>query len=438
MRLPVREQRAQRFEAVEGWINEFRAASGGDELAWVCLPHLIIGLRLNAEGSYPAKPVTRRRAAELIEREMGLPGRETTLAGEHLLFAFSDNQRVAQAPIANLLGAERAAPAARVDEARLNRRLQGAIELVADLIAAAGPELPVRRRWLYRLVMRAARDLARFEDQVAQLRPRSVVVGSTHSSAARALVVAARAAGVPSVYVPHAPAISEARLADLPVDCAALRGTRELDHYEAAGASRDGMETIGNPGVEVPPKPPDPLIGDPVFALPVDDPASLELLVELVREALGDGVVASPHPRTELSEARRALPSAWKIWEGRTFELLRHGPAAVIQASSGTGLESLQLGIPTIELGFPDERPNYPFLEHPEVPVVSTAEDLRSAVEVARAAPDDRRAALQAWAAGWVSASGAAAAKAGAERIVEAAERGPRPRPVWDAWTPAD
>jgi hypothetical protein len=196
------------------------------------------------------------------------------------------------------------------------------------------------------------------------------------------------------------------------------------------------MAAVGNPGVDVPPESPDPLNEDPAFALPVDDPASLEVLVELVREALGDGVIASPHPRTDPSEARRALPSGWQIWEGRTFALLHRGPTALIQASSGTGLESLQLGIPTIELGFPGERPNYPFLEHPEVPVVSTAEDLRAAVEGAKYGRDDRRAALRAWASGWVSASGGAAAKAGTEQILRAVELGLRPQPVWDAWKP--
>jgi hypothetical protein len=148
--------------------------------------------------------------------------------------------------------------------------------------------------------------------------------------------------------------------------------------------------------------------------------------------------VASPHPRADRDELRATLPEAWRIWEGRTFDLLREGPPALIQASSGTALEGLQLGIPTIELGFPSERPNYPFLEHPEVAVVSSADELRDAVAAAQAVTPEAREALRDWAAQWVSASGAPAAEAAAGLIEEAADRGPTGSSAWDAWKRPD
>jgi hypothetical protein len=433
MRLPVREQRAARIAAIDEVIERFRTARGDDELAWVCLPHLIIRMRLPPIGSHRAEPVSERRAAKLIEREKRQPTRETTLAGGHLLFAFTDNQRRALEPVARLLGPERDAPPPTEDD-RVDQWLRWGIDLAAELIAASGGVLPVERRTVYWLILRAARDLAFFEALVAEVEPRSVVIGSTQSSASRALALAARNAGVPSVYVPHAPAIAEARLADLPTDAAGLRGPLEIKHYEAAGASPAGMEPIGNPGVEAPDESPRLAGARPALALPVDDPESLELLVELTHAALGDRVVASPHPRTEVAEARRTLPGSWEIWDGRTFELLLTGPPALIQASSGTGLEGLQLGIPTIELNFPGEQPNYPFLVHPEITAVSEAGELRDAVAAAEQVTNESRDVLRAWAAGWVSASGSGAAEAGAALIERTADQGPRQTPVWDAW----
>ena len=66
---------------------------------------------------------------------------------------------------------------------------------------------------------------------------------------ARALVLAAREAGIATVYIPHAPVISDARLVDLPVDYAGLRGPAEVDHYESLGAPGKRLTVVGNPAM---------------------------------------------------------------------------------------------------------------------------------------------------------------------------------------------
>jgi hypothetical protein len=443
MRLPVREQRAERIETIDRWVDAFRAACPGDELAWICMPHLIIYLRARFEpGHHETSPVSAHRVEQIWTRERSNPLRPTSLSDGHLFFAFSENQRLAQAPIAGRVGSERPSPGqVSVSRERESTLVARSVELVEILIATArrqSLELPVKRRLLYRLFFRAARDLSCWEALVESVRPRTVTIGSTHSAAARSLAMTCRGAGIPCVYVPHAPVLGEARLADLPVDFAGLRGPAELAYYAEQGADAGGMAAIGNPSV-------DPVevtrpgeTGElaPAFALPTDDAWALEQLVALVEEALGDRVLASPHPRADRDGLRALLPKGWEVWKGRTWDLLRRGPPVLLQASSGVGLEGLQLGVPTIELAFPDEEPNYPYLRDRSVQTVSTADDLRDAVEAADRIGASERDEIRRRARPWVCAVGDEAAQAGAQLVRRAAAEGVGDEPIWDAWGP--
>jgi hypothetical protein len=229
--------------------------------------------------------------------------------------------------------------------------------------------------------------------------------------------------------------IADTRLVDLPVDFAALRGPAEIELYAELGADRSGLEAIGNPAVDLPDAAPGLRRDGPVaFALPTDDDWALRRLVELVHEALGGDVIASPHPRADRDGLRAIVPAEWELWAGRTVELLREGLPALVQFSSGAGLEGLQLGIPTIDLRFPGERPNYPFLEDARIASAEGVGDLRGGVAAARGFPEQKRDELIALAAQWVCAGGDVAAGAGAELLDGAAAAGPAARPVWDAW----
>jgi hypothetical protein len=439
MRLPVRTQRAERIEVIDRWVNEFRTVCSGDDLAWICLPHLIIYLRSRSEGQFETSPVSAHRVEQIWSRERSNPVRETTVADGHLFFAFSDNQRLAQAPIAARLGGESLTPTAfTVSERRESELVAQAVKLVEALLVTArrqSLELPVKRRLLYRLFLRAVRDLSCWEALIDSVRPQSATIGSTHSAATRSLALVCRRAEVPCVYVPHAPMLSEARLADLPVDLAGVRGPAEASYYTEHGADAERIAAIGNPGVDPSTgSPPDAGEGPPVFALPTDDEWALERLVALVHAALGDRVVASPHPRADRSALETLLPHGWEVWEGRTFELLQQGPSALIQASSGVGLEGLQLGIPTIELAFPGEGPNYPYLSDPVVSSVSTTEELQAAIKAASQVSHEERHRIRARAQAWVCDAGPQAAEAGEALVRRAGAEGTAAAPVWDAW----
>lgn len=437
--LPSRTARRAHLEAVLQWIERFYREHD-DELSWICVPHLLVQLRLRPLGRYPVRLVASNRVeARWRKVRAGTPD-GWTFAGGHLFLASTDNQGRAQEPIARRLGIEEPGPEGiSVSRTRIEELRGRAVALAEELIGTArriAVELPMRRLFLYWQFLRAARDLAWWEALLEAVRPRTVVVGSTHSAPARALALAARHAGIPSVYVPHAPLISDARLADLPVDFAGVRGPHELSHYAALGADPDGLEAIGNPAVESITQVPE-FKGDrAAFATSADDYWALEQFVRVVQNALGERVIASPHPRTDRKLLQTILPAQWDLWRGRTFDLLMQGPPAVVQCSSGVALEALQLGIPTIELAFPGEAPNYRFAREPYVTTVRNSAELRAAVGAAAGVSPSKREELRAWAHGWVSKAGADAAVAGAALLEKAGEEGIRKTPLWDAWAP--
>jgi hypothetical protein len=439
LRLPSRASLHEHRAATQEWIAEFNRGRKGDDLAWVGLPTLVAMLQNRGLEPIAARPLEPERRRSLLERSHPAAVGGWHAAGDLLLLAQTENQRRVLIPIAERVGPVEPVP--EVDPApELDRDLAArAIELADDLVASARQasiELPAEPIVLYRTMLRAARALVACGTMLEALQPKGVVVATAHSNAPRALALAARRAGVLSAYVPHAPLIANLRLADLPVDVAALRGPLEVERYVAAGASRDGLVAIGNPAAPPPASVSARLDADglPAFALPTDDEWALERLVDLVHAALGDRVIASPHPRADRERLAELLPAGWAVWDGATAELLASGVSALIQASSGAGLEALQLGIPLIDLRFPGTAPNYPYLADPLIPSVATADDLSAAVAAAVDAPPERRAALRGLAQGWVAAGGEEAAKAGAAALERslAAER--RDAPIWDSW----
>ena len=328
------------------------------------------------------------------------------------------------------------------DADRLDELTGRAEELAERFIVAAkddGFRLPLSPKRVYRQLFSCARAVAHFEAILRAVGPSAAIVATTHSAHARALMLAARDAGTATVYIPHAPVISEARLVDLPVDYAGLRGPAEVDHYEALGAPAERLAVVGNAALsERDPELTKQRLREPVLATGADDPEALRATIELAHSVLGERCVLSPHPRTDRDSLRELVPDGWRLWDGRTFDLLQQGPPALIQSSSGVALEGLQLGIPTIELSFPRAEPNYPFLRDPPVLFASNTEQLRGALRRARRLRrwPWRRKRLLEWSQMWVSATGEAAAAAAAELVERAAATGPHPDgPIWDAWS---
>ena len=182
--------------------------------------------------------------------------------------------------------------------------------------------------------------------------------------------------------------ISDARLVDLPVDYAGLRGPAEVDHYETLGAPGERLAVVGNAALgERDPELTKQRLREPVLATGADDPEALRATIELAHSVLGERCVLSPHPRTDHDSLRELMPDGWRLWDGRTFDLLQRDPPALIQSSSGVALEGLKLGIPTIELSFPKAEPNYPFLRDPPVLFASNTEQLRAGSSPRQEAP---------------------------------------------------
>jgi hypothetical protein len=437
MGLSPRRERAERLAELRRWLEDFHSRHGDEDLAWITTPSLIARSPVFHHERRAALPLSEERGRSLLREQGRYVDESWALHDGHLFLGSTENQRLAQGPIARLLGEAQPRPApVAVPEARADELGRRAIALGDELMHVALEESvePPRRR-VYLQLARAAANLGRFEAVLEAAAPRAVVIGSTHSISARALVLAARRAGIPSVYVPHAPVTVDARLVDLPVDFAAVRGPREVAHYARFGARRRGMTAIGDPAFEGTGAMPE-LRRDapPVFAPHAFDERTLGQLIDLIAEGLRGPVTVSPHPRADRDAVKGLLPPGWDLWDGRTLDLLHVGPRAVLAMSSGVALEAMQLGLPTIELAFPGEEPNYPFVRHPEVRSASTAEELRRAVAAASGVTAERRASLRAWAQGWVCAHGDEAAEAGAALIRRAVERGPRRAPVWDAW----
>ena len=413
-------------------------------MAWVALPTLAVLGRPRALERHPPHRVPAEEIASLREPRRGQASPAWSIHGGCLFLASTVNQHRALEPVWAHFGPESREGSLQIepDPDRLDELAGSAEELAERFIVAAKDErfqLPLYPKRVYRQLFNCAHAVAYFEAVLRAVTPSAAIVATTHSAHARALMLAAREAGIATVYIPHAPVISDARLVDLPVDYAGLRGPAEVEHYETLGAPRKRLAVVGNAALgEGDPELTRQRVREPVLATGADDPEALRATIELAHSVLGERCVLSPHPRTDHDSLRELMPDGWRLWDGRTFDLLRQEPPALIQSSSGVALEGLKLGIPTIELSFPNAEPNYPFLRDPPVLFASNTEQLRAALRRARRLRRWRwrRKRLVEWSGEWVSATGEAAAGAAAELLERAAATGPHPDgPVWDAWS---
>ncbi len=311
---------------------------------------------------------------------------------------------------------------------RLERRraigMTGAARHLADDVTAGLRALhaEVDPSTILRAVLRSVRALA-----VDLEGTRALVVSTQHDPAVRALLANARRADVPSIYVPHAPTAANPVYADLPANVGALRGEREIDYYASLGGAREGLVVAGAPGVERPSH--WTITADLDLTLPVVYAPSpwpepvLDEQISLLADAVDGSVLVSPHPRMNRRKLAARLPPGWSMWDGDTASLLRRGPWCVVQASSGVAWETLQLGIPTIELRLGSTPPNYSLIDERVVDFVTSPSDCRRAVNRARRVatrPSDRER-LSAWARSWCRTVGDEAAEVVADTVLAAA-----------------
>lgn len=369
-------------------------------------------------------------------------GRGSTVTTiDDVLFAYEGaNPAATLEPVIEAVAAGRGADARRHAVRPPIRALARALRTLGAAESAAGRALgappPVA---LGRALQAAVRAHARAGATLAATRPRLVVLASQHSTASRSLLQVARARGIATAYLPHAPVADTYQYRDLPTDFAAVRGEREADFYRTLGAARP-LAVVGNPqGSVLAPSLLDP-DGPVIFAPRPQAPEVVRAQVAAVA-AVAPEVVVSPHPRMRGKAQYQGLwPAHWRVHDGWTLELLRQGYPCLIQLSSGVAWEALAHGVPVIELPSPHEAPPaYLVIREPHVRVCRTDADLGPAVTAARraAADPDARQRLVAWSEEWCAATGAVAI----ERVrawVEtcAAAPAPPPGPLLDAWAP--
>lgn len=289
---------------------------------------------------------------------------------------------------------------------------------------------------LEQATVQAASTLAAWRRTLRRRPLRALVVATQHMVSVRAVVRAAHEAGVPTAYLPHAPAADVPYYRDLPFDLAALRGEGERAWYESLGAEATTLAVVGNPALAPRDLPdPDPT-GAAVLALSPQPRATVDRIMGIVAAAGIGPVVVAPHPRMDRSDLRSRLPQGWRMNERTTtYALLEEGPACVIQHRSGIAAEALGLGIPAIEidLGTP---PPYLCSQPPHVRAAADPASLAAAVAAARLtlADPQARAELIDWARRWSHPEGPAAAARAAEAVHDLAARGPAQRLALDGW----
>lgn len=202
--------------------------------------------------------------------------------------------------------------------------------------------------------------------------PRVVVLGSTEHAYLRLLVNRARIRGIPSVYVPHAPAATNRIYADLPADFCLLGYQGDADYYATLGIKSEQCEVIGDP-LAAPRGPLDDPAGETtsdhgvlLFSTGADRPASqLQDALEAVSGAahrLGLDLLVAPHPRDREAAIRATRRLALPLYQGRTVEVFttHRVVAQVSEHNSGALLYGIQQGIPVFRWTGPA---NYVFEE---------------------------------------------------------------------------
>jgi hypothetical protein len=427
-------------------LDQFAAEHRDEEIASVAIPAMVTLSRFMVRELGPTPWLTRRRdLRRYLDRrrretreDPGYPGEYYFVEGV-LFQADGPNHLRPAEPIMRLLGdLSRPSAEIRASEHDIRSGTRRAIELARTLFGrtrARGVWVPGDLPSLYAIFISAAHALAHARALIAALSPRAVGVLATTNRGPRALLTAARLEGIPSVYFPHAPVLMDPSFNDLPTDFAGLRGPREAAYYADLVGPNDRVEVVGDPSIENVEMPAyDPSL-PPVLAPPIHE-ADLRDVVRLVGEAVDGPVLVSPHPEADTKRLKTLIPSDWEIWTGRTYDLLRRGPPAILQFTSGIALEALMLGIPTVELRLPLERAiTYPLIREPHVRIASDPDGLRRALEssYSDARSSKARRLLREWALEWSSPHGEEAARRGAALVERTAAASP-PGPIWSAW----
>jgi hypothetical protein len=188
-------------------------------------------------------------------------------------------------------------------------------------------------------------------------RPRAVVFANDHNDDSRALLLACRAEGIPTVYVQHASVSTN--FPPLGFDLSLLEGQDALDKYRQCGPVAGRVELVGMPKADA-------FLNQRNTNLKVqrvavacnllDELAAVqEALVALLHELPQLSFTLRPHPsdRRDFTPLRQALPALhWSDpHQENVFEFLR-GHDALVAADTSTHLEAVLLNVASVYYRF--------------------------------------------------------------------------------------
>lgn len=374
------------IDTTEGRIDGLLGGALQDDLIWAMRPKLSIDLvaaMLSEMGRTPPARRSRRTEIERVLRRAvrGVRGREGRHATRRaartgvstgpwmsrtdgvLRLWGSENQRLAvgsdrerSVPIPTIHAGE----PHHVDARGADRDLQ---------LGALRDAFPSQAQAIDALHDRAVVMRRRIVAALEETEPRTVVVGSTEHLYTRLMVVEARRRGIPSVYVPHAPAAINRIYGDLPADLSLLANVGDREYYLELGAAPDRLVVIGDPMVSMSAPSGDHGRRSPkvvVFATTADrPPADLRHALDSARSSLsGTGVslLVAPHPRDRRVASAVVDDLGLTLHMGRTETVFADHDVAVFltEAASGAALSAVRAGVPVLRWS---GVPNYVFEE---------------------------------------------------------------------------
>ncbi len=436
--LPPVEPQLDRLRGVASSLCDGVLAEDKSGLAWAAMPQLAAILSQPAShGGGTSRMSGPRNVARAIARPLGPM---LVRVGEFAFLATSVQHERVLGPVIRQMeertGATRAdvhppalGPRSLTAALRRARQLQRTIDGWASTTGILVPD------HVQSLISRSSIYQARAEQLVRRGEvPRVLVVATQHNTTERTFLSALSEHCV-TVYIPHAPVAANVLYEDLPVHHAILRGQAELDWYVALGAS-DEMSVGGDPSIESHGSAASPRSDTVVYAASPHPPEVLAADVALILAAGITDVEVCPHPRMRSEQQLLAcFPKGWAVnIDTSTWDRLRlGGAAAVIQRDSGVGLEVLRLGIPLIDVRNPGSKANYPYLDSPNVDVVSTSDELRRAISSVCGGDRAREQQLT-YAASWAAHTGMEAADRIASQMIAVANTPIDRKPVLDGW----
>lgn len=220
--------------------------------------------------------------------------------------------------------------------------------------------------------------------KLQRYRPAAVVFANDHNADARAMLLAAKALGIKTIYIQHASVST--LFPPLSFDLNLLEGQDSLDKYRQCGPITGKVELVGMPKADqyIPFRNSSKHIRTVGIGCNLmDDPAEIEKLLRILSGKLPElKILLRPHPRdTRNFGSLASIGPAIRVCDSRTVATFDYLQQIDVQlsATSGIHLEAVLLNVWSIYYDFsPTHKLDdyYGFTRHGLVDVAETAEKL--------------------------------------------------------------